>query len=42
MNRRGGDWVADVRRFLADILNHEDREAELLQRALDGSTPAED
>jgi hypothetical protein len=42
VSRRGGGWVADVRRFLADVLNHEDREAELLQRALDGGTPAED
>jgi hypothetical protein len=40
--RRGGAWVADVRRFLADVLAHEDREAELLQRALDGGSPAED
>jgi hypothetical protein len=31
-----------VRRFLADVLAHEDREAELLQRALDGGSPAED
>ncbi len=42
VGRRGGGWVADVRRFLADVLNHEDREAELLQRALDGGVPAED
>ena len=42
VERRGGGWVADVRRFLADVLHHEDREAELLQRALDGGAPAED
>lgn len=42
LERRGGSWVASVRRFLADVLNHEDREAELLQRALDGGAPAED
>jgi hypothetical protein len=40
--RRGGSWAADVRTLLDDLLRHEDREAELLQRALDGSTPAED
>ena len=40
--RRGGAWVGDVRQFLADVLGHEDREAELLQRALDGGAPAED
>ena len=42
VERRGGGWVSEVRRFLADVLSHEDREAELLQRALDGGTPAED
>lgn len=42
VGRRGGGWATDVRRFLDDILAHEDREAELLQRALDGGTPAED
>jgi len=42
VGRRGGSWMTNVRRFLADVLNHEDREAELLQRALDGGTPAED
>lgn len=42
VGRRGSGWAADVRRFLADVLYHEDREAELLQRALDGGTPAED
>ena len=42
VGRRGGGWVAEVRRFLADVLNHEDREADLLQRALDGGVPAED
>jgi hypothetical protein len=40
--RRGGAWVADVRHLLADLLKHEDREAELLQSALDGGAPAED
>lgn len=40
--RRGGGWAGDVRRFLDEVLAHEDREAELLQRALDGGTPAED
>jgi hypothetical protein len=40
--RRGGAWAADVRRLLDDLLSHEDREAELLQRALDGGAPAED
>lgn len=40
--RRGGVWVADVRRLLDDLLKHEDHEAELLQRALDGGSPAED
>jgi len=42
VGRRGGAWMTDVRRFLALVLDHEDREAELLQRALDGGTPAED
>jgi hypothetical protein len=42
VGRRGGGWVAEVRRLLADVLNHEDREADLLQRALDGGAPAED
>jgi hypothetical protein len=42
VGRRGGAWVADVRRFLSEVLSHEDREAELLQRALDGGAPAED
>lgn len=42
VGRRGGSWMTNVRRFLADVLNHENREAELLQRALDGGTPAED
>jgi hypothetical protein len=42
VGRRAGGWVAEVRRFLADVLRHEDQEAELLQRALDGGTPAED
>ena len=42
VSRRSGGWVAEVRRFLADVLNHEDREADLLQRALDGGVPAED
>jgi hypothetical protein len=42
VGRRAGGWVQEVRRFLADVLRHEDQEAELLQRALDGGTPAED
>lgn len=42
VGRRGGAWATDVRRFLADVLAHEDHEADLLQRALDGGTPAED
>jgi hypothetical protein len=41
-SRRGGAWAASVRKLLDDLLSHEDREAELLQRALDGGTPAED
>jgi hypothetical protein len=40
--RRGGGWAGDVRRFLDDIQAHEDREADLLQRALDGGAAAED
>jgi hypothetical protein len=42
VERRGGGWMGEVRRFLADVLNHEDREADLLQRALDGGAAAED
>lgn len=41
-SRRGGGWAAQVQHLLADLLKHEDREAELLQRALDGGAPAED
>jgi hypothetical protein len=40
--RRTGGWVVEVRRFLDDLLKHEDREAELLQLALDGGPAAED
>ncbi len=42
VERRGGGWMNEVRRFLADVLSHEDREADLLQRALDGGAAAED
>jgi hypothetical protein len=31
-----------VRQFLDDLVEHEDREAELLQRALDGGTSQAD
>jgi len=31
-----------VRRLLDDLLGHEARESELLTRALDGGSPAED
>jgi hypothetical protein len=40
--RRGGGWVVRVRQFLDDLVEHEDREAELLQRALDGGTSQAD
>lgn len=40
--RRGGVWVGEVRRLLDDLLGHESRESELLTRALDGGSPAED
>lgn len=40
--RRGGSWMVDVQKLLADLLRHEDHEADLLQRALDGGSPAED
>ncbi|HEY8234023.1 MAG TPA: hypothetical protein VIJ10_15275, partial [Vicinamibacteria bacterium] len=40
--RRGSGWVVQVRQFIDDLLEHEDREADLLQRALDGGTPPGD
>ena len=40
--RRGSGWVIRVRQFLDDLVEHEDREADLLQRALDGGTPPGD
>jgi hypothetical protein len=40
--RRGGGWFMQVRQFLDDLVKHEDREAELLQRALDGGTSQAD
>ena len=40
--RRSRSWGGDVRRLLDDLLVHEDREGELLLRALDGGPPAED
>lgn len=40
--RRGGAWVAEVRKLMHDLLEHEEREAELLQRSLDGGSPAAD
>lgn len=40
--RRGGAWVGEVRRLLDDLLGHENREVDLLTRALDGGSPAED
>ena len=40
--RRGGAWAGEVRRFLDDLLGHEDREGDLLQRTLDGGASAED
>jgi len=42
VGRRSGGWMTEVRRFLADVLRHEDQEAELLERACDGGSPAED
>lgn len=40
--RRGGGWVIQVRAFLDDLAAHEEREADLLQRALDGGAPQGD
>ncbi len=40
--RRGGGWFMQVRQFLDDLVKHEDREAELLHRALDGGTSQAD
>jgi hypothetical protein len=40
--RRHRSWGGDVQRLLADLLAHEDCEAELLVRALEGGRPAGD
>ena len=38
---RADGWVGDVRRFLDDVASHEERETDLLQATLDGSTAAD-
>jgi len=40
--RRGPTWAREVRALLADVAGHEERETDLLTRALDGSTAAAD
>ena len=40
--RRGPTWTRDVRAFLDEVSGHEEREADLLTRTLDGSIGALD
>jgi Hemerythrin HHE cation binding domain len=40
--RRGPTWAREVKALLADLAVHEERETDLLGRALDQSTPAGD
>jgi Hemerythrin HHE cation binding domain len=40
--RRGPTWAHEVRALLADVATHEERESDLLTRALDGSIAAAD
>jgi len=40
--RRVPTWAHEVRALLADVATHEERENDLLSRALDGSTAAAD
>jgi hemerythrin-like domain-containing protein len=42
LERRRPLWMSEVRHLLAEVHGHEDRETDLLNRALDGSTPAAD
>jgi len=42
LERRRPLWTSEVRHLLAEVHGHEDRETDLLNRALDGSTPAAD
>ena len=42
LDRRRPPWITEVRHLLDEVHGHETREADLLTRALDGSTPAAD
>jgi hemerythrin-like domain-containing protein len=42
LERRRPMWIDEVRRLLAEVHGHEARESDLLNRTLDGSTPAGD
>ncbi|MGE5125239.1 MAG: hemerythrin domain-containing protein [Betaproteobacteria bacterium] len=42
VERRGPTWSREVRTLVDELARHERREADLLNRALDGSTPAAD
>jgi hemerythrin-like domain-containing protein len=42
LERRRPLWLSEVRRLLDEVHGHEDRETDLLNRALDGGAPAAD
>ena len=42
VERRGPTWAREVRAFVEELTRHESRESEILNRAIDASTPAVD